>query len=374
MTEILKKHWRLIVSLGIVIVILALFWAWRGALLPFIIGLVLAYLMLPGIKWLESRLPPKGKWQKPKRIFSILLVFFVTLGVVGVLLSFIIITVIQTFTELFSRSPEYITNILDWIQEWAEGFQAQLPPALQTQVQQFITNLGLQMESILQNIAQRGFSMISGTFGALLGFAALPLFLFYLLKDHEKIRRNIYAFLPSWAEEHTRNIVIIIEKVLGRYIRATLVLGGIVAVMSFIGLTILGVPYAPALAFLAGVTEMIPTIGPWIGGGVAVLVTLSVAPEKVFLVAALFVGVQLIENNLLVPRIQGGFLRVHPAAVLLLLVLGAYIAGIWGIILSVPIAATVARIVEYIRARNSLVKLSQPEGATSPDPAQPDQV
>ena len=108
---------------------------------------------------------------------------------------------------------------------------------------------------------------------------------------------------------------------------------------------------------------MVPTIGPWIGGGLAVLVTLSATPEKVILVALLFVGVQLVENNLLVPRVQGGYMRVHPAAVLMLLVLGAYIAGIWGIILSVPIAATVARIIQYVRDRKALAnqKLETPQ-------------
>lgn len=356
MTELFRQHWRLIVSLAVVAILLALAWAWRGVLLPFAIGLVMAYLMLPGINWLEKRLPPKRKWHKARRIFAVLIVFIITLGVVGGLLSYIIVTVIRTFTDLFSRAPEYINAILNQLQEWAQAFQQQLPPGLQTQVEQFISNLGLQLEAVLENFAQGGIAFISGTVGSLLGFAALPLFLFYLLKDYHQIKRNIYSFIPEWAAEHTRNIAAIIERVLGGYIKATLVLGAIVASMSFIGLSILGVPYAPALAFFAGVTEMIPTIGPWIGGGLAALVTLSTAPEKAILVVLLFIGIQLLENNLLVPRIQGGYMRVHPAAVLLLLVLGAYIGGLWGIILAVPLAATGARIIRYIRERQALKK------------------
>lgn len=337
-----------------VLILLALAWAWRGVLLPFVIGLILAYLMLPGVNWLERKLPPKNKWLKARRILAILIVFIITIGIVGGILSYIIITVIQTFIDLFSRAPEYISTIMDQLQQWADSFQQQLPPGLQTQVEQLIANLGLQMESILENLAKGGFSFISGTVGALLGFAALPLFLFYIIKDYGQIKNNIYSFLPDWAAEHIRNIALIIDKVLGGYIKATLVLGGIVAIVSFIGLSILRVPYAPALAFFAGITEMVPTIGPWIGGGLAVLVTLSAAPEKAILVVLLFIGVQLVENNLLVPRVQGSYMRVHPAAVLLLLVLGAHIAGIWGIIISVPIAATLARIVRYIRSRKAV--------------------
>jgi predicted PurR-regulated permease PerM len=231
-----------------------------------------------------------------------------------------------------------------------------LPPGLQRQVEQLIANLGLQMESVLENLARGGFSFISGTVGALLGFAALPLFLFYIIKDHSQIKDSLSSFLPEWANEHIRNIVSIIDKVLGGYIKATLVLGGIVAAMTFIAFSILRIPYAAALAFFAGITEMIPTIGPWIGGALAVLVTLSTAPEKAILVALVAVGVQLLENNLLVPRIQAGYMKVHPAAVLLLLVLGAHVAGIWGIIIAVPIAATIVRIIRYIRDRRETMQ------------------
>lgn len=370
MIQALKNNWRLVVFLAAAFIFLVLAWAWRGVLLPFVIGLILAYLMLPGVNWLEKKLPPKNKCQKARRIAAILIVFVITIGIVGGILSYVIITVIQTFIDLFSRAPEYISTIMDQIQQWADSFQQQLPPGLQTQVEQMIANLGLQMESVLENLARGSFSFISGTVGALLGFAALPLFLFYIIKDYSQIKRNIYSFIPEWTIEHTRNITSILDKVLGGYIKATLVLGGIVAVMSFIGLSILRVPYAPALAFFAGITEMIPTIGPWIGGGLAFLVTLSTAPEKAILVVVLFIGVQLVENNLLVPRIQGGYMRIHPAAVLMLLVLGAHIAGIWGIIISIPIAATVARIVQYIRDRRAVhqkEELPQETGVVEPE-------
>ncbi|NLE89625.1 MAG: AI-2E family transporter, partial [Dehalococcoidales bacterium] len=223
MIEALKNNWRLIVFMAAVLILLALAWAWRGVLLPFVIGLILAYLMLPGVNWLERKLPPKNKWLKARRILAILIVFIITIGIVGGILSYIIITVIQTFIDLFSRAPEYISTIMDQLQQWADSFQQQLPPGLQTQVEQLIANLGLQMESILENLAKGGFSFISGTVGALLGFAALPLFLFYIIKDYGQIKNNIYSFLPDWAAEHIRNIALIIDKVLGGYIKATLV-------------------------------------------------------------------------------------------------------------------------------------------------------
>ena len=106
---------------------------------------------------------------------------------------------------------------------------------------------------------------------------------------------------------------------------------------------------APALGLLAGVTEMIPTIGPWIGGIVAGIVTLAISPDKIFWVILLFVAIQLVENHLLVPKVQGTFLHIHPAVMLFLLVLGIYMAGFWGALLIGPLTALLVELFKYVR-------------------------
>jgi predicted PurR-regulated permease PerM len=125
-------------------------------------------------------------------------------------------------------------------------------------------------------------------------------------------------------------------------------LGVIVAYFSFIGLLILRIPFAPVLAVLAGVGELIPTLGPWISGAVVAIVTLAVMPDKVIWVIVLFLIIQLVENSLLVPRIQAGYLHIHPALMIFLLVFGAYVAGFWGLILAGPLTATGMEIYRYI--------------------------
>jgi predicted PurR-regulated permease PerM len=81
-----------------------------------------------------------------------------------------------------------------------------------------------------------------------------------------------------------------------------------------LGLFLLGVPFQILLGIVAGITEMVPIIGPWIGGAVGVLVTLAVAPDKVIWVILLYLGIQVLENSFLVPRIQGNALDLHPIA------------------------------------------------------------
>lgn len=318
-------------------------------MLPFICGLVLAYLLYPIVSWLERRLPGKSRWLSARRASLIAGLFIIILVVVGMLAFYIITGVVSSFSILLKNAPQYFSEGLQTLRGWLEGFQRWLPPEIQQQVGGSSQDVGTILGNALRSAFGKGISYISSSFGLILGFVALPVFLFYVLKDWEKLSSGFYsAFSPQMAE-HVRGVVAVIDKVLGRWIRAQLVLSAVVAVMSFIGLAALGITLAPALAVLQGIMEFVPILGPWIGGAVGVIVTLAIAPEKVIGVAVVYLAVQLLENIFLVPRIHGGYLKIHPAMILVLLPLGAYIAGLWGIILVVPLTATVVEIYKYVR-------------------------
>lgn len=363
----LKRYWRLIAALAAVTVAFVLVYLWRGVLLPFIVGLVLAYLLRPVVLWVERRLPPKGRHSGAKRVTSIILVCLVAIGLGGYLFSFVVVAVINASSGLVADAPEFLSDIWIRITEWFTVFQAELPEQIQASLANFLDSLSSELGTAIQQGLTGLASFIFGSLNVLLGFVALPLFLFYILKDAEGLRDGFYGYTPSWAVEHVKNLAFIVEGTLGRYVKGALALGFTVGLMSFIGLVVLGVPYAPALAFVAGVTEIIPTIGPWIGGAIAVIVTLGTAPTKAIWVIALFVGVQLLENNFLVPRIQGQFMHINPALILVLLVLGAYLGGLWGIIIAVPLAAALAQIYRYVlQAAGPEKTLSKPEEEDSP--------
>jgi len=318
-------------------------------MLPFICGLVLAYLLYPIVSWLERRLPGKSRWLSARRASLIAGLFIIILVVVGLFTFYIITGVVSSFSILLKNAPQYFSEGLQTLRGWLEGFQRWLPPEIQQQVGGSSQDVGTILGNALRSAFGKGISYISSSFGLILGFVALPVFLFYVLKDWEKLSSGFYsAFSPQMAE-HVRGVVAVIDKVLGRWIRAQLVLSAVVAVLSFIGLAALGITLAPALAVLQGIMEFVPILGPWIGGAVGVIVTLAIAPEKVIGVAVVYLAVQLLENIFLVPRIHGGYLKIHPAMILVLLPLGAYIAGLWGIILVVPLTATVVEIYKYVR-------------------------
>lgn len=361
-----SRHRPLILLIVGLVVVFWLLYALRSAILPFATGLVLAYLLLPLISWIEQRLPAKDRWQQSKRVSLIIIIFIVMLAIVGVLSYFLISAIVNALYVLINYAPQFIARGLWELEHVAELFRQQFPIAAQQQVYDFMLEVGTAAGAAIKGIFLTGVSFIPATFGLIFGFAALPVFLFYLLKDSEKLKNGFYAAFSPPVAEHARNISSIIEGVLGRYIRAQLLLGFIVAYLVFIGLLILDIELAPVLAAFAGVTELIPILGPWIGGITAVIVTLAIVPEKAIWVAVLFLAVQLLENTLLVPRVQGGYLRIHPAVVIVLLVLGAKFAGFWGLILAVPLTAVVVEIYKYVRQNMTVteIPLKKPAKAT----------
>jgi predicted PurR-regulated permease PerM len=141
-------------------------------------------------------------------------------------------------------------------------------------------------------------------------------------------------------------------RIINRYIRMQLVLAVIVGLLSYIGLYLLDVPFAGPLAILLGFTELISIIGPIIGGAIAVIVTLATEPGLTALwVLLLVIGVQQVENQLLVPRFQGYAIEMNPGIVIMMLVLVGQVFGLMGLVVALPVAGVLRDTYLYIYRR-----------------------
>jgi predicted PurR-regulated permease PerM len=348
-SNIFRRQWRLlayVVGLTIVFILIWIFWR---VLLPFVVGLILAYLLYPMIAWLEKKMPVQGKWLSARRASLITLIFIIILVLLGLFTFYILTGVVSSFSLLLKNAPQYFSTGLKTLQDWLHSVQQWLPPETQQQTGGIVQNIGTALGDSMKNAFAQGISVVSSTFGLIVSFVALPVFLFYILKDWEKLSSSLYSAFSPQIAVHVRGVVGVIDRVLGRWIRAQLVLSAVVAVMCFVGLLALGITLAPALAAFQGLMEFVPILGPWIGGAVGVIVVLAVAPQKAIWVALVYLAVQMLENIFLVPRIQGTYMRIHPAMILILLPLGTFIAGLWGIILVVPVTATLIELFKYAR-------------------------
>lgn len=332
--------------LGAVVIALLLYQL-RNALLPFIVGGALAYILDPFISWLERRIPWMSSRPELKRVILILLIFLIAvLAVVGALIAIIppVITEVRHFIEIL---PSLIERARGTIESLDAQIEASLPEEVVVVIHDAAQDMGRLIVGAAQVFAARTYGVISQTLSLMFGLAMVPLLLFYMLKDREKIVEGMLNTLSPEPRKHTRNVICILNGVFSAYIRGQLILGLVVGVFVFIGLWLLGVPFSPVLGLVAGIFELVPVIGPWLGAIPGILVVLATAPEKFIWVALLYLGVQLLENSLLVPRIQSESLNIHPVMVLAALIVGSELAGLWGVILGPPLAAACRGVLLY---------------------------
>jgi predicted PurR-regulated permease PerM len=236
-------------------------------------------------------------------------------------------------------------------------------------------------DQIIQNLEQLSSSLVSQTIRFLLGFASgfastlvgLLLILvlsFYMVKDAQLIVGYLEALIPEAYREEMVGLAREIDQVWRDFFRGQLLLGAVVGIITGIGLAILGVPNALLLGIVAGVLEFIPNIGPTIAAIPAILIAFFQGSAHLALsnfwfavvVALLYVVIQLVENNVLVPRIIGGSVHLHPVVVLIGVFAGASVAGILGIFLAAPTIASARIIGRYVYYK----LLDRPAGVVHP--------
>ena len=346
---LIRRHWRLLVFILGLVCVFWLLWVFRSVFLPFIVGFILAYLLLPIIRWVEKRLPGMGKKPQLKRITIIVVIYLLGLAIIGLVVFYIITVMGKSLLSMALDAPQIIPNGLAMITQWLKSLQILSPPSIQQQLDVYSAQAGVALGDAIKDLLTRGVALVQSSIGMILGFAIMPIFIFFILKDWDRLRDRFYAALPLWTRTHTKSIFSILQNVVGRYIRGQLLLGLAVGICAGILLFIMKIEFALPLAVFAGLTEMVPIIGPWLGGGLAVLVTLATAPEKAIWVALGYVLIQLLENNLLAPKIQGSQMQMHPAFTIILSILGAYFAGMLGLLIVLPLAMIIVGIFKYLR-------------------------
>ena len=200
---------------------------------------------------------------------------------------------------------------------------------------------------------------IINTVTFLIGFLIIPIWLFYVLNDQAQGRGFIDRRLHSRIRADFWNIWGIVSSVLNDYIRGQLILGLAVGAMVGVGLfalRLLGfeVPYILLLAIVAGITELIPIIGPIIGAIPGVLIGFfggEGGAQVGLAVLVVYIVVQQLENNILVPRIIGESIGIHPAILTVVLIAMGQIYGLWGVILAAPVSAIGRDLFTYVYRR-----------------------
>lgn len=337
-------------------VILLFLWEAREILTPFIWALITAYVLNPVVLFLAQRT------RMPRRLWAVLFYLLLLglliwgLGTLAPLLS-------QQLTELVKELPHHIKEAGKTLQQ--NGFldkDKSVIDVLGTQIDFNAPDAQISKQLSLIVTAQFGRSALPALARGFEGILKLLVYLvstFFLLLEMDRIGDGIARFTPPALRADLGPWVRRINHVLGAYIRGQFILVVMISTVTFVALTLLQVRFAPLLAIFTGLVETLPFIGPYTAGATAVLVALTQGSAPfgwtpvvlAIAVAITYTVIRQLEDNFVMPFLIGRLVHLHPLVVIFAVLAGAALGGILGLLLAVPMAATVKIIAAYLNGK-----------------------
>mgnify|MGYP001213360919 CR=1 FL=1 len=302
-------------------------------LTPFIISILIAYLLYPIIEKLHSYQIHRG--------IAVLFIYFLFFGGVGYAVYRIYPQIVHQLRDLTVNFPEFI-ELYQTIINNLYNSTSFLPETVHDKLDELIHGVERNLELLLARLVS-GFTKIVDT---IVIISVIPVLVFYFLKDYDSMKAFFKKLIPKKYHRKASTVFHAIDVNLGNYIRGQLIVCIFVSITSLLIFRFLDIEYALLLAIVMGITNIIPYFGPILGAIPVTLVTYTTSGEikvVIFVVIGIF-AIQIIEGNLLSPYIVGRSVRIHPVAIIFALLLGSQLFGILGMILAVPVL-TILRVI-----------------------------
>jgi predicted PurR-regulated permease PerM len=330
--------------LALVAIAWAIVWVIRQTteiMILLLVSVILASGFAPVVEWIERWPLPRGV--RVSRGVGIFIVYLGLFAALGIILTAIIVPAANEGRAFVQRLPQETAAV----RIWAEGIQARY-----TWLPDFADVVGQTPQQVM-NLSRYGASAATVAFSFLGGIASVItvlVFTFYMLLQHAIIKDAFLSLLPP--AERARGAVVLarIGTKFGGWFRGQALLSFTIAVTVSIALLLIGLPYPFLLGIIAGLGELVPMIGLWIGATVAVLVGLSQPAWKLIATLVFYVVIMNIEPHWLVPRIMSRAVGLSPLFTIIALLVGIKLLGIVGGLLAVPVAAALQVIVAEVSA------------------------
>ncbi|EOH87762.1 AI-2E family transporter [Enterococcus pallens] len=310
---------------------------------PVLIAGFLYYLLNPLVRLL-TRLGMK-------RILAIALIFLLLIVMIVLMVISIIPNLVQQLASLAASIPSFILDMQSWLKEISDQ-ATHFPLFQQLDVDKYINNLDVSAGAIIQQFLGGVTTSLSSLIGKIATVAVLlvtvPFILFYMLKDGEKLVPNIERVFPTKQRENIKELLGQMNKTLSDYISGQAIECLFVGTFTFLGYLLIGVDYAFLFGVIAGLTNLIPYLGPYLGLAPALIYSFFDSPVKALLCIVIVVIVQQIDGNVIYPNVIGKSLNIHPLTIILILLVAGNLAGILGVFLGVPVYAILRTLVVFI--------------------------
>jgi predicted PurR-regulated permease PerM len=325
----------------VAVVLLALLWTLGDVILPFVLGAAIAYLLDPLADWFEAH--------GFSRAVGVSIITLLGLLIFGLTILLVIPTLVEQAAALFASIPDLI--------EQSQEFLRTNFPSLgdsESTIRQSLDSLGQIISSKGQELLQGALSSVSGVVGILVLLVIVPVVSFYLLLDWDRLVARIDDLLPRDHADTIRKLAREIDATLAGFIRGQGTVCFLLGVYYSIALVLAGLDFGLVVGAVAGLLTFIPYIGSLVGGGLAIgLALFQFWGEwgQIAIIAAIFFSGQMIEGNILTPKLVGGSVGLHPVWLLLALSVFGSLFGFVGMLVAVPVAAVIGVLVRFLTAQ-----------------------
>lgn len=284
-----------------------------------------------------SAIDPIVDWMQKKRIprsLGVLIIYLALLLAVGILVYFLIPPIQEQFSDFSRDLPGHLERLnapLENLKNAFEGSQLGFDPG------RFSERIGNYFSESSSNI----FSTTFGIFSGFISVIAVLSLTFYMAAVEDGFGKFLRLVVPKKHEDYALSLMERIKTKIGRWMQGQLMLMFLVFALTFLGLGLVGVPYALVLAIFAGIMEIIPYVGPIISAVPGVLLGFMISPWVGFLTLLVYILVQQFENHIITPQVMKRAVGLNPIVVILALFIGAKIGGALGAILAIPAATAV---------------------------------
>ncbi len=299
----------------------------REILAILFISLVLASAIDPWVDWFQAKKMP--------RAVGVIIIYLLLFSMFATAIYLLIPPIVAQTNQLIDSFPNIFEKILS-------GFSSLKEYSLKHGI---LDNLREQFGSVssnLQKAAGSVFSTIAGLFGGIVTFFLVLVITFYMAVEENALKKIVWSLAPPKYQVYIMGLVNRMQKKIGLWLRGQLLLSLIIFSLTYIGLLIMGVDYALVLAFVAGLTEFVPYLGPMLAAIPAIFLSFTQSPTLAVFVAVLYYIIQLTENNLIVPKLMQKVVGLNPIVSIAVLLIGLKVGGIAGAILSIPVATAVS--------------------------------
>lgn len=309
-------------------VLYALF-AIRTVLAPFVYALAIVYVLRPLVGVFEGR--------GVNRLAAIALSYLIVIVGLAIVGLYFVPMLLDQSKQFLDNLPRYVANVSSIASEYrgrVERFP--IPPGFSRLMEQLIENVRQYLLGFLSGIPLGAMNVVGTVFNLVLA----PIIAFYILKDLPQIMDGATGLVPARFRDETRAVLRKVDQVLGGFLKGQTLVALSVGLLCSIALAVVGLPYPVAIGMLAGILNIVPYLGPIVGGSVVFIVGLFTSWKLAILGVVTMVVVQQLDGLLISPNIMSQQVKLHPALVIFSLLVGGSFFGLSGMILAIPAAAT----------------------------------